>query len=157
MQLDDARDEYERLRSASSADTIITKKHDSYAADMVEQFHVLRETLHTLNRRLTDCQSTAHRHRREAEYGLRSFSLNLEEHRKLWREVESNPTAGERRKFLEGQLNRLKEQLFQIDWEALELTVQLERDRDKALLDYLELRRTLGTLKQEVFYGSPAY
>jgi hypothetical protein len=114
--------------------------------DLRERFRLLKERLAVLNERLAQRRATAERFRERTATSLGYLSADLGQHQRTWQMVENNQAASQRRTFLQGELLRLQGELYETELRELEKAVELERERDQLLLEYVQLKRVVEAL-----------
>jgi hypothetical protein len=115
--------------------------------DLVERYSLLGTSLRVLERRIRERAGHSRSHRELLGTSLKTVTFDLEEHLRVWREVETNPAAADRRTFLQSQAIRLREELGRASLEEVDRCMEIERERDRLLLEYVQLRRVVEALR----------
>ena len=115
--------------------------------DLAERYSLLQKSLTVLERRIRERAGYVSSHREKISTSLKTVTFDLEEHLRVWNEVESNSAAASRRTFLQGQAIRLKEELGKAQLEDVDRCIELEREKDRLLWEYVQLRRVVEALR----------
>jgi len=114
--------------------------------DLLERFEILRERLTRLAGRIEQHRASSTAFERQLVANLKRVQTDLELNLKTFQVVEENPAASERRTFLQGEANRIEAERHRLRLEALDRLIELERQRDELLPEYVQLRRVAKAL-----------